>query len=73
MPDTPTGTDHARTVEEMCKRLHDALQAAGFLVDDPMVATVKKPGGALVEKVVPPPFSSGDTERLCKILEAARR
>ncbi|WP_274917110.1 hypothetical protein [Streptomyces sp. WZ-12] len=63
----------ARTVEELCKRLNDALKSAGFLDGEPVVATLKRASGALVEKVAPPPLSDSDTERLCRILEAARR
>ncbi|MFE6687633.1 hypothetical protein ACFVFQ_14250 [Streptomyces sp. NPDC057743] len=61
------------TVEELCKRLHDALQAAGFLAAEPVVATMKRGDGTRVDNVVPPPLSDTDTERLCRILEAARR
>ncbi|WP_411121458.1 hypothetical protein [Streptomyces sp. x-19] len=62
-----------RTADELCKRLNDALRAAGFDVEPALVATLSTRGGALVDKVAPPLFDERQTERLCRIVEAARR
>ncbi|MFE7611186.1 hypothetical protein [Streptomyces celluloflavus] len=44
----------AQSIEELCKRLHDALKAAGILVDPPLIAAISTHNGALVDKIAPP-------------------
>ena len=61
------------TVEELCKRLHDALKAAGILVDPPLIATISTRSGELVDVVAPPLFDLEQTELLCEIVEEGQQ
>ncbi|MFE7312986.1 hypothetical protein ACFU7T_07765 [Streptomyces sp. NPDC057555] len=61
------------TINEVCSRLHDALNDAGILVDAPLIATIRTSSGELVDTVSLPLFSVEQTERLCEIVKAAQQ
>ncbi|MFK0292486.1 hypothetical protein ACIQU6_18685 [Streptomyces sp. NPDC090442] len=59
----------ARTANEVCKRLHEALRTVELDLQPPVVATIFTADGVLVDQVVPPLLSTAQAETLCKILE----